>query len=224
VSGTALFIALFVLVALVVAAVIARRARRRAEDEAAEDTAQARRWVERLAGQVERVPPRSEPARRSMEAAEDRLERARGMLPRAAAPADAVRIHETAIEGLHYVRAAHEADGDPPGAPLPPPSGARTAGAVDRHHTTGFDGRTLRAAPRPAAEAPYYFPGGRVRGRPVPRGWYSEPWWQAGHDSAGWPSEAADLFDALLAGDPGIPYDGADFEAGYGADPVDGAG
>src|SRR5699024_938253 len=120
VSGTALFIALFVLVALVVAAVVARRARRRAEDEGAEDTAQARRWVERLAGQVERVPPRSEPARRSMEAAEDRLERARGMLPRAAAPADAVRIHETAIEGLHYVRAAHEADGDPPGAPLPP--------------------------------------------------------------------------------------------------------
>lgn len=156
-----------------------------------------------------------------MEIAADRLDHARGMLHRAATPTDAIRIHQTAIEGLHYVRAAHAADGDPPGAPLPPPAGARTAGSVDQHHETDFDGRALAAAAHPSARTPHFFPGGRVRGRPVPRGWYSEPWWTAGHTSGGWPPEAGHLFDALLTGDPGIPYDGADFEAGYGVDPRD---
>jgi hypothetical protein len=40
------------------------------------------------------------------------------------------------------------------------------------------DGRRLIASPVASQESPHYFPGGQVRGRLVPRGWYSHDWWR----------------------------------------------
>ncbi len=221
-----LFIALFVLVALIVAVVLARRAQRRiAERDAATDAGDAARpaqWMARLTGQLEgfaAVPAATRAARECLRRADDCKARTADQLPRAGTPALALRAQETAIEGLHFVRAARIADGADPGAPLPPLSGADTAGAVGATRTASWDGREVAASAAPSDRTPHYFPGGRVRGRPVPAGWYSERWWSAAGTPAGWSDDSAGFFDALLAGLPGVPYDGEDFERGHGVDP-----
>lgn len=205
--------------AVVVAVVLSRRARRRSAARVAESTAHASKWVDRLAGQVERCRPESEPAQLSLEVAVGCHRRAADLLSRASTPAHATRVREAAVEGLHYVRAARTADGADPGAPLPPLSGSAAAGHVSESRDAQVLGREVAAAPRPSGGTPHYFPGGWVTGRPVPAGWYSEPWWDAARSGAGWPPESVDLFDALLADTPGTPYDGVDFESGLGSAP-----
>ena len=49
------------------------------------------------------------------------------------------------------------------------------AGEVTEERTVDFEGRQVTAAPAPSEKTPNYYPGGRVAGRPVPAGWYSEP-------------------------------------------------
>ena len=67
-----------------------------------------------------------------------------------------------------------------------------------------------------ATNTPYYYPGGQVGGRPVPSGWYSEPWWKTALVAGAWGIGGALVFDALLApgfGDYGYGYGG--YEQGY---------
>ncbi|WP_248499619.1 DUF1542 domain-containing protein [Tomitella gaofuii] len=221
-----LFVALFVLVALVVAVVLARRAQRKvaARDAARHDGDAARPgpWVVRLTGQLDgpaAVTAHSPAAHACLQRAGECRSRAAGLLPRAATPALALRAQEAAVAGLHFVRAARIADGAGPGAPLPPLAGADTAGAVGATRTVSWGGREASASPTASDDTPHYFPGGRVRGRPVPAGWYSERWWSAADTPEGWSDDAAGYFDTLLAGLPGVPYDGDDFERGHGVDP-----
>lgn len=217
-----LFVALFVLVALAVAVAMSRRSRRRAVQQAADDTALSAQWVHRLAGQLDGAGPapgRTTAAREAFRAASEfRVDAEKG-LAAARTPTHATRTRESAVAGLHYVRAARIADGEDPGAPLPPPAGADTAGSVEAARTARWEGRDVTVSPAPGDGTPHYFPGGRVRGRPVPQGWYSEPWWSAAQTAAGWPPDAVGLFDALLTGLPGVHYDGVDFERGHGARP-----
>ena len=50
------------------------------------------------------------------------------------------------------------------------------AGTVTETRTIEHEGHTITASPHATAQTPNYYPGGRVAGRPVPAGWYSEPW------------------------------------------------
>ena len=58
---------------------------------------------------------------------------------------------------------------------------------------------------------------GRVAGRPVPAGWYSEPWWKPALVAGAWGLGSVLLFDALFSGMSGVGYDAAGFESGFGS-------
>ena len=77
--------------------------------------------------------------------------------------------------GLPAARAARTAMNMDPGPAIPELDGQRSAGAVTEDRTVEFDGRQVEASPAPSSRTPNYYPGGRVAGRPVPAGWYSEP-------------------------------------------------
>lgn len=69
----------------------------------------------------------------------------------------------------------------------------------------------------PSQRTPNYYPGGRVAGRPVPAGWYSEPWWKTALVAGAWGVGSVLLFDALFSGMGGVGYDASGFENGYGS-------
>jgi hypothetical protein len=74
----------------------------------------------------------------------------------------------------------------------------------------------VQASPMPSAGTPNYYPGGQVAGRPVPAGWYSEPWWKTALVAGAWGAGSALLFDALFSGMHGVGYGAQGFESGYG--------
>ncbi|MEU1339379.1 hypothetical protein ACIPX0_01205 [Streptomyces sp. NPDC090075] len=177
------FVAL-VMVALLVAGVVAfaGRNRQRAaagagrtaqQDFTADAGAEATRWVDRLGGGIATLDAGDErAARQALADAAERHRAARNQMATAYTPAQYALVTQTAVEGLHYVRAARTALGLDPGPALPP-MGAATAG---QQVTVG--GQTYTSADRPGAGTPYYYPGGSVGGRTVPGGWYSTPWWK----------------------------------------------
>jgi hypothetical protein len=62
-----------------------------------------------------------------------------------------------------------------------------------------------------------------VAGRPVPRGWYSEPWWRPALVAGAWGVGSALLFTSLFSGMSGVAYaDG--YADGMAADGMDGSG
>jgi hypothetical protein len=68
------------------------------------------------------------------------------------------------------------------------------------------EGRRYAAGPDPTPYTPYFHPGGMVAGRPVPRGWYSEPWWRTALLAGAWGLGGLLIFNALFSpmwGDPG---------------------
>ena len=73
------------------------------------------------------------------------------------------------------------------------------------------DGHEYRASPRYGDDTPYYYPGGIVRGRRVPGGYYSEPVWKTALVAGGAAIGGMLLFDALFS--PGYGFGG--FESGY---------
>ena len=79
-----------------------------------------------------------------------------------------------------------------------------------------FEGREIEASPSPSERTPNYYPGGRVAGRPVPAGWYSEPWWKPALVAGAWGVGSVFLFSALFSGMGGVGYDAQGFEQGYG--------
>ncbi|MFM9032729.1 MAG: DUF1542 domain-containing protein, partial [Mycobacterium sp.] len=95
--------------------------------------------------------------------------------------------------------------------------GQTAAGAVPEHRPIQFAGRDIEAPPPPPHRPPNYSPGGRVAGRPVPAGWYSEPWWQSALRTGAWTMGSVLLFDAMFSGMHGVGYGASGFESGYGS-------
>jgi hypothetical protein len=73
-------------------------------------------------------------------------------------------------------------------------------------------GRDVEASPSPSERTPNYYPGGRVAGRPVPAGWYSEPWWKPALVAGAWGVGSALLFSSMFSGMGGVGYDAQGFE------------
>jgi len=95
-------------------------------------------------------------------------------------------------------------------------SGQKSAGTVTEDRRVEVEGRQIEASPTPSQRTPNYYPGGRVAGRPVPSGWYSEPWWKPALVAGAWGVGSVLLFDALFSGMHGVDYGAQGFEQGYG--------
>jgi hypothetical protein len=166
--------------------------------------AEARRWVERLGGQVLNLTGADEPSKQALADAAERYTAASSQLDTANSAAQSRLVTQTALEGLYYVRAARMAMGMDPGPELPPVAGQGGAGSVTENRDVDVDGHQYAASPDPSDRTPHYYPGGRVAGRPVPQGWYSEPWWKPALIGGAWGLGSALLFSSLFSGMGGI--------------------
>lgn len=222
---------LIVLVAVVAGVVwLVRRAAAERARELEDARSEARRWVERLGGQVYALTGTDDASRQALADAAERFTAAGSQMEQARSTAQARQVTETASEGLYYVRAARTAMGIDPGPELPPLPGQARAGAVSEVREVEVEGRSYGASPEPSARNSHYYPGGTVAGRPVPQGWYSEPWWRPALVAGAWGVGSALLFSSLLGGMSGAAYadgfsDGADGTGGdVGGDPGAGDG
>jgi hypothetical protein len=185
--------------------------------------AEARRWVERLGGQVLNLVGTNDAAKQALADAAERYTAAGSQLDQTRSAAQARGVTETAYEGLYYVRAARTAMGIDPGPELPALPGQQRAGAVTESRDIEVQGHHYGASPNPTGRNTHYYPGGTVAGRPVPRGWYSEPWWKPALVAGAWGVGSALLFTSLFSGMAGMAYaDG--FSDGAAADGTDGGG
>jgi hypothetical protein len=184
----------------------------------------ARRWVERLGGQVLNLVGTNDAAKQALADAAERYTAAGSQIDQARTAAQARGVTETAYEGLYYVRAARSAMDLDPGPELPPLPGQQRAGAVTESREVEVQGHSYGASPNPTGRNTHYYPGGMVAGRPVPRGWYSEPWWRPALVAGAWGLGSALLFTSLFSGMSGVAYaDGyADGMAADGMDGTDG--
>ncbi|MEU8296702.1 hypothetical protein AB0C04_05375 [Micromonospora sp. NPDC048909] len=192
--------------------------------------ADAQRWYERLGGQVMNLHGDAPAVRQALVDAGERYNAAGSQLDQARTVQQYRLARETALEGLAYARAARIALGIDPGPELPPLAAATGTGELTRERQVEVQGQTFKAGPQPGQDTPYYYPGGRYQGRPVPAGWYSTPWWKtalgAGAGVLGGMLIADALFSPAFA-DPGYGYeagyqegfgDGADYGDGQGGD------
>ncbi|MDR7301025.1 hypothetical protein [Haloactinomyces albus] len=167
--------------------------------------AEARRWVERLGGQVLNLIGTNEAAKQALADASERHNAAGSQMEQADTPEKCRLTTQTALEGLYYVRAARVAMDMDPGPELPDLVGQRGAGAVTEYREVDVEGQHQVASPHPTEQTPHYYPGGRVAGRPVPRGWYSEPWWKPALVAGAWGFGSFMLMGALFGGMAGVP-------------------
>lgn len=200
--------------------------------------AEARHWIDRLGSQVLQLSGTDTASTQALADASERFNAASAQVSEAKSVRQAELAREAALEGLHYIQAAREIMGMPAGPPLPQLEGQRTAGAVSETRQIQVEGRTVTASPHPSATTPNYYPGGTVAGRPVPGGWYSEPWWQSAMRTGVWAAGSVFLFSALFGGMTGVAsastfeqgvdgdfggdFDGADFDGDFGAGDFDG--
>src|SRR6202165_728042 len=182
----------------------------------ADAKADARRLIERLGGQVLNLTGTDDASKQALADASERFTAASSQIEQATTARQAALAKESAVEGLYYVRAARTAMGMDPGPELETLAGQRTAGAVTEDRRVNVEGREIEASPSPSERTPNYYPGGRVAGRPVPAGWYSEPWWKPALVAGAWGLGSVLLFDALFSGMHGVGYGGQGFETGYG--------
>jgi hypothetical protein len=182
--------------------------------------ADARRWVERLGGQVMNLSGTNDASKQAIADAAERYTAAGSQMEQARTVEQARLVTRTALEGLYYVRAARLAMGLDPGPDLPEDPAARRAGKVTEDRRVNVDGHYFEASPEPGPGTPHYYPGGRVAGRPVPQGWYSEPWWKPALIAGAWGLGSVLLFDAMFSGMSGIASANA-WEAGYDAGQFD---
>ncbi|WP_019928823.1 hypothetical protein [Nocardia sp. BMG111209] len=214
----ALLLILLVLVLLVFLATtfVSRGNRTRAATALADAKAEARRLTERLGGQVYNLTGTDEASKQALADAGERLNAAGSQIDQATTVAQVRLAKESALEGLYYVRAARTAMGMDPGPAIPELDGQRSAGSVTEDRSIDFEGRRVEASPNPTQQTPNYYPGGMVSGRPVPAGWYSEPWWKTALVAGAWGVGSVLLFDALFSGMSGVAYGATGFEGGYG--------
>ena len=222
-AGTLL--TLIVVIAIVAGAVwLVRRYNAERTNELEDAKADARRWVERLGGQVLALTGSDEPSKQALADAAERYTAAGSQMEQARTVAQTRQVTETAYEGLYYVRAARTAMGLDPGPELPALPGQARAGAVSEDREVEVEGHTYGASPVPSDRNNHYYPGGTVAGRPVPRGWYSEPWWKPALVAGAWGIGSALLFTSMFSGMSGVGdaayADGfSDGMAADGADP-----
>lgn len=205
---------------------ISRNNKKREElraSEALEDAqADARRWIERLGGQVMQISGTDLASQQAMADASERFTAANSAISQAGTVKQARLARESALEGLHYVNAAREIMGMDAGPELPPLEGQRAAGKVTEKRTVDANGETLTASPYASDETPNYYPGGTVAGRPVPAGWYSRPWWADALTTGVWMLGYSMMFNAMFAGMAGVGYSGEAAESGdWGGDSGD---
>ncbi|MDV6012003.1 hypothetical protein [Haloechinothrix sp. LS1_15] len=214
---TELLIVLIVGAALVVAWIYfsGQQASRR-QQELEDAKAEARRWMERLGGQVLSLTGTDVASQQAISDAAERYTAAGSQLEQARTVRQARLVTDTAMEGLYYVRAARKAMGMDPGPALPDEAERARAGAVTEHRDVTVSGHRYQASPEPGAETPHYYPGGRVAGRPVPEGWYSEPWWRPALVAGAWGMGSVLLFSTMFSGMAGVPSAQA-WESGYDA-------
>jgi hypothetical protein len=213
---------LLVLIILVVAAIglavwsTSRNSASRNAASLADAKADARRTIDRLGGQVINLSGTDDASKQALADASERFNAAGSQIDQATTAKQALLAKESAIEGLYYVRAARTAMGMDPGPELETLSGQKSAGTVTEDRRVEFEGREIEASPNPTERTPNYYPGGRVAGRPVPAGWYSEPWWKPALVAGAWGVGSVFLFSALFSGMGGVGYDAQGFEQGYG--------
>lgn len=183
----------------------------------ADAKADARRVIERLGGQVLNLTGTDPASQQALADASERFTAASSQIDQATTVKQAMLAKESALEGLYYVRAARTAMGMDPGPELETMAGQKSAGAVTEDRRIEFDGRQIEASPVPTQNTPNYYPGGRVAGRPVPAGWYSEPWWKPALRAGAWGVGSVLLFDALFSGMHGVGYGASGFENGFGS-------
>lgn len=216
-NGVLLVLILLVVAAIGVAVYASSKASgNRAAASLADAKADARRIIERLGGQVFGLTGTDDAAKQALADASERYTAASSQIDQATTTRQAELAKESAMEGLYYVRAARTAMGMDPGPELESLSGQQSAGTVTEDRRVNFEGREIEASPSPSARTPNYYPGGRVAGRPVPAGWYSEPWWKPALVAGAWGLGSALLFSTMFSGMAGVGYDAQAFESGYG--------
>ena len=188
----------------------------RRHDDIDDAVADARRWIERLGSQVLSIAGSDTASTQAMADASERYNAASSQISTAKTVKQAKLARESALEGLHYVNAAREIMGMPAGPELPPLEGQRSAGSVTEERTIEHEGRQISASPVATEQTPNYYPGGRVAGRPVPAGWYSEPWWQTALRTGMWTMGSMMLFSMMFSGMAGVGYGAQEFESGAG--------
>ncbi len=213
---------LLVLIIVVVGAIglvvwnASRNSANRNANSLADAKADARRLIDRLGGQVLNLSGTDDASKQALADASERFNAAGSQIDQATTAKQALLAKESAMEGLYYVRAARTAMGMDPGPELESLNGQRSAGTVTEDRRVEFEGREIEASPNPSGRTPNYYPGGRVAGRPVPAGWYSEPWWKPALVAGAWGVGSMFLFSALFSGMGGVGYDAAAFESGQG--------
>jgi hypothetical protein len=213
---------LLVLIILVVVAIglavwsASRNSASRNAASLADAKADARRVIDRLGGQVLNLTGTDDASKQALADASERFNAAGAQIEQATTAKQALLAKETGLEGLYYVRAARTAMGMDPGPEIESLSGQKSAGTVTEDRRVNFEGREIEASPTPSERTPNYYPGGRVAGRPVPAGWYSEPWWKPALIAGAWGLGSVLLFDAMFSGMHGVDYGAQGFESGYG--------
>ncbi len=206
-----LILAIVAVVVLVIAAT-QRNGQGRQQTQLADARAEAQRWYERLGGQVMNLNSEEPAARQALADASERYNAAGGQLQQAGTVRQFELARESALEGLAYVRAARLAMGLDPGPDLPPLAVSQGAGQLTQPREVTVQGHAYKAGPQPGAETPYYYPGGRVQGRPVPAGWYSTPVWKTALGTGAGVLGGMLIFDALFS--PGLGDFGGDMGVG----------
>lgn len=216
-NGVLLVLIIVVIAALALAVYSSsKKSGQRNAESLADAKADARRVIERLGGQVLNLSGSDDASKQALADASERYTAAASQIEQATSVRQAQLAKESAVEGLYYVRAARTAMGMDPGPELESLTGQRSAGAVTEDRRVQFEGREIEASPTPSQRTPNYYPGGQVAGRPVPAGWYSEPWWKPALVAGAWGIGSVLLFDALFSGMSGTGYD-AGFAQGYDA-------
>src|SRR5688500_10240277 len=104
--------------------------RKRKERELADAREEALRWYERLGGQVVNLGGDDPAGKEALADAGERYTAAGAQLDRSTSPKMYELARETALEGLHYIRAARTALGIDPGPELPQLMAQRGAGQL----------------------------------------------------------------------------------------------
>lgn len=178
--------------------------------------AEARRLVDRLSGGITNLDGGGNPAAtQALADAAERYSAALGELTRARTATQFALVSQTAVEGLHYIRAARVALGLDPGPSLPDLG----TGQLVQSRQVQVGGQQYLGSPTPGSATPYYYPGGAIGGRPVPAGWYNTPWWKTALVAGAAGAGGMLLMDALFGAggfgsDMGIGgFDGGGFDA-----------
>jgi hypothetical protein len=206
-----------IVVVVLLVAVLVRQGAASSQKTRLEDArAEAQRWYERLGGQVMNLHGDDPAVRQALADAAERYNAAGGQLQQATTVRQFELARESALEGLQYVRAARVAMGIDPGPDVPPPASAQGAGQLIREREVNVQGHAYKAGPQPGPDTPYYYPGGRVQGRPVPSGWYSTPVWKTALGAGAGVLGGMLEFDALFSPGLGFGDSGIDYGEGYG--------